>query len=166
MIHEIELFIPEISKSPDDMQYPMEYSIRKGYRVEGKGTSYSFRYELSKMLTNEDKRLRFSGGVGINPYYAHLEYVPVEPQTFYSDSRLYGAAVNVTPRLTFELAPRFNLDLSVPFKIYDFRVNEYQVHNPAIPIGQQLSTSYKSIFFENAYTIRLGISYSFANRKS
>jgi hypothetical protein len=160
MIHEIELFIPEVSKSLDNMQYPMDYNFRKSYRIEGKGSSYSLRYELSKMVTKEDKRLRFSGGVGVNPYYVHLEYFPLNTQTYYSSSRLYGAAINIIPRLTFDLAQGFYLDLSVPLKVYDLRVDEFQVNNPAIPVEQQISTDYNSIFFENAYTIRLGLAYT------
>ncbi|MGC3947382.1 MAG: hypothetical protein QM762_23180 [Chryseolinea sp.] len=161
VIHELELFIPEVSKSLDNMQYPMVYDLKKGSSISGKGTSYSVRYELSRTLTREDKRLKFSGGVGINPYYVHLEYLPLNTYTYYADSRLYGAAVNITPHLTFDLTPRFCLDLSVPIKVYDFRANEYQVRNPAIPIEQQISKNYSSIFFESAYTIRLGISYVF-----
>ncbi|MEJ1236586.1 hypothetical protein WBG78_00570 [Chryseolinea sp. T2] len=164
--HELEIFIPEFSKSLGDLQYPMDYSISKGSSIEGKAGSWSLRYELSKVLTKANKGLQFSAGAGINPYLVRIEYFSNNPQTYYSSSDLYGAAITIVPRVSYKLFPAFSLELSMPFKVYDLRVNQRRIDNPAIPIAQQETKSYNSIFFESVYTIRLGLSYTFGIHKN
>src|SRR5690349_7139949 len=56
---EIELFVPEISKRLDKAQFPMKYRFREGEGFDGKIGTYSARYELSKLLTNEGGRFNF-----------------------------------------------------------------------------------------------------------
>ena len=160
-VHEIEFFIPEISKSLDDIQYPMNYEFRKDTTFDGEGTSYSLRYELSNTLTDESKRFGFAIGAGINPYYVHVEYIPNVETTYYWSTQLYGFAFNFTPRINYKISRRFNIDLNVPLKIYDLRLEKNQVNNPAIPIRQQNTNDVDHIFFESAYTIRLGLAYKF-----
>lgn len=160
-LHEVEFFIPEISKSVDALQYPMNYEFRKDVTFDGEASSYSLRYELSKTVTNESKRFAFSIGVGINPYYVHIEYIPNVETTYYWSTKRYGFALNLTPRINYKISPRFNIDLNVPFKFYDLRAEKNQVSNPAIPIRQQTTNDVDNIFFESAYTIRLGVEYKF-----
>src|SRR6187402_386592 len=51
--HEIEFLIPEVSKSYDNIQYPMNYEFKKKMQdFEGQASSYSLRYEVSKTLTD------------------------------------------------------------------------------------------------------------------
>lgn len=160
LIHELELFIPEISRSLDNIQYPMDYDLRKGDTFEGEVTSYSIRYEISKRLTDETKRFGFNLGAGINPYYLYLQYFPNVETTFYASSELYGFAMNIIPRLEYKISNRFHLDLNIPFKVYDLRGEKVRILNPSIPIRQQTSKEGDQIFFESAYTIRLGLKYT------
>jgi hypothetical protein len=53
------------------------------------------------------------------------------------------------------------VDLNVQLKIYDLRLEKNEVGNPAIPIRQQETNDVDHIFFESAYTIRLGLAYKF-----
>ena len=161
-LHEVEFFMPEISKSLEDIQYPMNYEFRKDVSFDGEASSFSLRYELSKRLTNESKRFGFYIGAGVNPYYVHLEYIPNVETTYYWSTKLYGFALNFTPRIAYKISRRFNVDLNVPLKVYDLRGEKNQVNNPAIPIRHQTTTDVDHIFFESAYTIRLGIEYKFA----
>ena len=157
--HEIEFLIPEISKPLENIQYPLKYEFRKDETFDGEASSYSFRYEVSKTLTNKAKRFSFLLGAGINPYYVHIEYEPNVETTYYSSTQLYGFALNVTPRIRYKVSQRFSVDLNVPLKIYDLRGEKNKTENPAIPIRQQTTNEYSNIFFENAYTIRLGLMY-------
>ncbi|HMG93724.1 MAG TPA: hypothetical protein VK589_26885 [Chryseolinea sp.] len=161
-LHEVEFFIPEISKSVDNIQYPMNYEFRKDATFDGEATSYSLRYELSKTLTNESNRFAFAIGAGINPYYVHIEYIPNVETTYYWSTKLYGFGLNLIPRINYKISRRFIIDLNVPLKIYDLRAEKNQVNNPAIPIRQQETEDLHHIFFESAYTIRLGLEYKFA----
>lgn len=161
-LHEVEFFIPEISKSLDDVQYPMNYEFRKDDTFDGEATTYSLRYEFSKKLTNESNRFGFSFGAAINPYYVHLEYIPNVETTYYWSTRLYGFAVNLVPRINYKISNRLNIDLNVPLKVYDLRFEENKVNNPAIPIRQQETNDVDHIFFESAYTIRLGVEFIIA----
>lgn len=157
--HEIEFLIPEISKSTDDIQFPMSYEFIKDITFDGKASSYSLRYELSKTLTRASGRFAFNLGLGVNPYYVHIEYIPNVETAFYASTKLYGLALNMTPRIKYKLSERFSMDLNIPLKIYDFRGERNMVNNPAIPIRQQITNRFNNIFLENAYTIRLGLTY-------
>jgi hypothetical protein len=157
--HEIEFWIPELSKSLDNIQYPMNYEFQKGTTFEGQASSYSLRYELSKTLTNKTKRLGFNLGMGINPYYVLVEYIPNVETRYYSSTKLYGFVLNMVPRIKYKLSHRFSIDLNLPLKIYDLRAEKYRVKNPAITIHQQTTIDYSNIFFESAYTFRLGLMY-------
>jgi hypothetical protein len=158
--HEIEFLIPEVSKSYDNIQYPMNYEFKKEMPdFEGQASSYSIRYELSKTLTNKTKRLGVNLGIGINPYYVLVEYIPNVETRYYSSTKLYGFVLNMVPRIKYKLSHRFTIDLNVPLKIYDLRAEKYRVKNPAIPIHQQTTIDYSNIFFESAYTFRLGLMY-------
>lgn len=157
--HEIEFFIPEISRPLDNIQFPLNYEFRKDETFDGEASSYSFRYEVSKTLTNKAKRFSFLIGVGINPYYVHIEYEPNVETTYYWSTKLYGFALNITPRIRYKVSQRFSFDLNVPLKIYDLRGEKNNVENPAIPIRQQTTNAYSNIFLESAYTIRFGLMY-------
>ena len=156
--HEIELFIPEISKSIEDLQFPIFYEFKKSTNLEDKASAYSLRYEVSKTLTDPTKRFAFLLGAGINPYYVNMEYFPYDVlRVYYSSTKLYGFALHATPRIKYRISHRFSVDLNVPLKVYDLRGDKATVKNPAIPSRQQTNTSHEHIFFEQAYTIRLGL---------
>ena len=157
--HEIEFLIPEISKPLENIQYPLNYEFRKDETFDGEASSYSFRYEVSKALTNKAKRFSFLLGAGINPYYVHIEYEPNVETTYYSSTQLYGFALNIIPRIRYKVSQRFSVDLNVPLKIYDLRGEKNKTKNPAIPIRQQTTNDYSNIFFETAYTLRFGLMY-------
>lgn len=157
--HEIEFLIPEVSKRLDGVQFPLNYKFRKGETFDGEASSYSLRYEIGKALTKKAKRFSFLLGVGINPYYVHVEYEPNVEMTYYWSTKLYGFALNITPRIKYKFSQRFSIDLNVPLKIYDLRGEKNKVKNPATPIRQQTTNEYSNIFLESAYTIRLGLRY-------
>lgn len=157
--HEIELLIPELLKPLDNIQFPLNYEFRKGATFEGQASSYSLRYELSKTLTNQTKRFCFNLGLGINPYYVHLEYIPNVETTFYWSTKLYGLVLNMVPRIKYKISQRIGIDLNVPLKIYDLRGEKNRIKNPAMPINRQTNKENNNIFFESAYTIRLGVMY-------
>jgi hypothetical protein len=160
LIHELEFFIPEISKPLECISLPLSYQFQRGLTFEGLGSSYSLRYELRKKVMNLSDRFTFNVGLGVNPYYVFIEYIPNVETTYYSWNKLYGFSLNINPRLQYKLNNRFILEFSIPLKFYDFRKEQYHVSNPSIPISYQtIDSNNRSIFFENAYTFRLGLSY-------
>lgn len=158
-IHEIELLIPEISKSVENIQFPLRYEFRKDPTFESKASSYSFRYELSRTFTKKAKGFAFDFGIGLNPYYVHIEYVPKVETTYYYSIKMYGLIMNLTPRIKYKLSDRLLIDLNVPLNIYDMRGETGHIKNPAIPIAQQTRSDYEFIVLQRAYTIRLGLMY-------
>lgn len=159
--HEIEFLIPEVSKSCDNIQYPMNYEFQKKTPdFEGQASSYSLRYELSRTLTNKVKKIGFHLGAGINPYYVLIEYIPNVDTRYYSSTKLYGFVLNMVPRIKYKLSPRFIIDLNVPLKVYDLRAEKYHVKNPSIPVHQQTKIDYSNNFFESVYTLRFGLMYN------
>jgi hypothetical protein len=156
--HELEFFMPQFSKPLERIQYPANYSFKKDEWYDSKVTSWAIRYELSKSLSATGK-LGLNVGAGINPFFAHIEYFPNSQDIYYVSSKIYGAAVNIIPRLNYSFGQRVNLDFNIPFKVYDLRAEKQRIHNPAIPIRHQQALVFKNLFFERAYTIRIGITY-------
>ncbi len=161
LTHEIEFLIPELSKSIYKVKLPLDYSFKEDDRMKSTISTYSFRYELSKALFNRSKKMVFNLGLGVNPYYTKTEYEPTVANVYYSFVQLYGASVNVIPRINFNITDKIVLDLNIPLKLYDLQNKETHVNNPSLPIRQQSSSEVTDVFFEQAYTIRLGMSYAF-----
>ncbi|MGB4848444.1 MAG: hypothetical protein WBP41_11030 [Saprospiraceae bacterium] len=158
--HEIEFLMPEFSKPIQKLQFPIHYKFRKGNTSENMAASYSFRYEMHKLFADHSDRIDFLFGVGLNPYYVKLEYTPAASNDYYSSLTLFGIAVNVTPRLYYKLNQFFSIDLNAPIRLYNFQVEKYRIDNPIFPIRQQRRRQNNHLFFEPAYTIRLGLRYS------
>lgn len=161
VVHEIEFFIPEMSKSPDRLRFPMNYEFRKDPRWASNASAYAFRYEISKSISSDRSPLKVAIGAALHPYYVSIEHTPVIDLIYPSSARWYGASLNLIPRLTYTISERFFLDLNIPVKAFDYRFHKEQVNNPAIPVRQQVNQYAESIFFEGAYTIRFGVGYCF-----
>ncbi len=163
--HEVEFQIPEISKPIEKLDFPLNYTYFKGDSLDEKGSSYSFRYELGKLLGDKSKPFNFLLSAGINPYYVQLEFTPTSPNTYYNSLTFYGFALNATPRLYYKLNRHFSIDLNAPIRIYNLQVDKYRQDNPILPIQQQRSSEINHLFFEPVYTIRLGLMYSLTSIK-
>jgi hypothetical protein len=157
LFHELEVFIPEISKSTYNVQFPLSYEFKKNDAVDNTITTYSFRYELNKILTDPLKRIIFNVGIGLNPYYVAIEYKSNSSMVFDSSLKYYGASFNLIPRINIKLSNRFRVDLNFPLKIYELRQVRLHVDNPSIPHRYQTNGGWDNRFFEKAYTIRFGI---------
>jgi len=155
--HEVELQIPEFSKPIEKLDFPLKYTFWKGELFDAAGNSYSFRYEFGKLLGDKSKPINFLLSAGINPYYMQLEYTPDRSNDYYRSTTYYGFALNATPRLYFKLNQRFNIDLNLPIRIYNFQKVKYQIDNPILPVRQQRFTDTNHLFLEPVYTIRLGL---------
>lgn len=160
--HELEFFIPEIAKDIDRLQFPFAYQFRSDDDFfHGEASTYSLRYELTKTLSGKDKKFSFHAGLALNPYYLHIEYIPHHEFVYYWSTKFYGVAVNISPRMSFRPAARFVVDVSLPLKLYDLRGEKNRVANPAIPISQQTTEDFDSVFLESVYSLRVGLTYVF-----
>ena len=156
----MEFQVPEFSKPIEKLDFPLKYTFWKGGHFEDAGSSFSFRYELGKILGDQSKPTTFLLSAGINPYYVQLEYEPTISNAYYQQRKFYGFALNATPRLNFKLNQHFRIDLNVPIRIFNFQRTYYRQDNPILPYSQQRFTENKYLFFEPVYTIRLGLMYS------
>jgi hypothetical protein len=160
-IHELELFVPEVDKSTDDVMFPMDYSFRQGTDFKTRMNAYSFRYELNKRLAVTSNKWSFQLGVGLNPYFVQQERIPTINTRYYYSLTTYGGSFNFIPRVAFNVSKRFTVDLNLPLKIYDLRYQRQYVANPNIPRQNQTTGGPAHRFFENAYTVRVGVMYNF-----
>ena len=158
--HEVEFFIPEFTKPFEKLQFPLQYEFIKGDKSVNEASSFSMRYELHKLLSNNSDRIDFHFGVGMNPYFVHLESTPSTPNAYYISLKYYGFAVNVIPGLYYKINRLFSIDLNAPVRMYNFRGLKYRQDNPILTLRQQRRNQIKHLFFEPVYTIRLGLQYS------
>jgi hypothetical protein len=160
LVHEFEILVPEFSKAPEKVMFPLNYEFRRGLTIEGNVSTLSFRYEINKTLTDKSRPFAFILGGGINPYFIDIRYEPKDAMTYQWLTKLYGFSFNITPRIQYKLNGRFSIDLNVPLKIYDLSKEDNWVKNPSIPISQQKKDETSNTFFENVYTVRLGLMYT------
>jgi hypothetical protein len=163
LTHELEILIPEVTRSAENIQYPSNYEFRSDVTLKNRVSSYSLRYEVYKTFGRKDGKFAFFPGVGINPYYLKLESIANATTSYTRTVEQYGVTLNVTPRITWTLSKRFVLDLNVPLRIYDLRASKANIKNPMIPIRHQTNKGSTNIFLENVYTIRLGVMYNLTN---
>ncbi len=159
-LHEVEFLIPEFSKPLEKLDFPLNYNFWKGSNLDGTGSTFSFRYELSKPLSDKSNPIEFLLGAGINPYYVHLAYEPRPQLSFYRSLKMYGVTLNIIPRISYKFSQLFSIDLNAPIRIYSFRIEANRIDDPILPSRQQRFTETKHLFFEPVYTIRLGLMYS------
>lgn len=156
---EIELFIPEISTSIYHVKFPQTYTFNESNTYDRKISTYAFRYEVNMALHQSDRSL-VSLGAAINPYYWEEKDTPLVSNVYARDLKTYGVSLNLIPRVSLKLTRKITLDVNIPFKLYDLQKVTQNIKNPAIPIADQTNGGYTNIFFQNSYTIRLGIAYA------
>lgn len=156
-IHEVEAFVPEISKSIYNVKFPYEQYFNGPDYYKIRVNTYSIRYGISKTLIGTSPHLHFNLGVGVNPYFISEADDPKDPNYIRISRKTYGISFNITPCLVIKVAKRWSVDLSVPLKIYDLRHYHLYVPNPSIPIAQQTRNVWDDKFFEAAYTVRFGV---------
>lgn len=154
--HELELFIPEFSKDHDKLLFPLDMTIAKKSAYHEEANAYSFRYEVYRRLTKE-KPIAFALGAAVNPHYRTIERIPSAPNWYPSNGKMFVASVNIVPRLQWTISKSLLLNLSIPFKVYDYIYSQQKVENPSIPVSQQKSGGSNHEFFREAYTVRLGL---------
>jgi len=159
--HEIEFFIPELSKSIYKVKLPLDYEFEENDGYVSSISTYSFRYELSKKVFSLSNRFQFIAGLGVNPYLTTTEYEPTMSNQYYSKVERYGVSFNIVPRIDYRVTDRIYIDLNIPLKVYDLQRKDVQNNNPNLPMREQKFNEVTDIFFENVYTIRLGVRYIF-----
>jgi hypothetical protein len=159
LVHQLELFVPQINQKTQLLQYPINYSYGASIGYDNRASCFSFRYEISKVFSKAASALKFSAGVGLNPYYSLLKNNSTIATPSGKESHWYGCVVNIIPAITCIVSSRLRLEISLPLKIYDLRFTTFRIKNPALPIRQQQNTGNEHLFLEQAYTLRFGIAY-------
>jgi hypothetical protein len=160
-IHELEIFIPEISKRVERAQFPFDSQFMSYDELDDSFYSFALRYELIKQISKSKGPLSFSVGAGLNPGFTVAIYDPLVPSVFSQTHKTFSVSLNLIPRISYAISKKISLELNVPVKVYDFRFLFREVENPQIPYKQQRQEETQHVFFEDVYTIRFGIQYLF-----
>jgi hypothetical protein len=139
-------------------KFPLDFEFNDREGVKKLVSTYSFRYELSKLF-KPTSTISFGSGIGANPYFTKTEYEPTNPNAIYSNSKIFGFSLNLIPRINFKVSERIQLDLNIPFKLYDFRFEDVSNRNPAIPVRQQRNTNLSHVFAAPSFTMRFGVAF-------
>jgi hypothetical protein len=157
--HEIEVLIPEVEKPLVKVRFPVNYEFGRSPAFEGRVSSYSLRYEFTKTLSKNTKGFSFDCGIAINPFFVLIEYLQPGGTHSFGSRRFHGFSLNAVPRMKYKLNDRLTIDLNMPLKIYDLYKGYASYILPSNP--KRNSDFYTSSFFEDVYTIRLGLMYKF-----
>jgi hypothetical protein len=158
--HELEIFMPQINRSAQDIQFPRSYDLSRSTMTNDVISAYSFRYEINQDITNVTKRFVLNLGAAINPYHIEMEFKPRENRVYDRTVRMTGATINIIPRISYQLTDRLSVELNVPVNVYDiYRVKQH-VDNPVISKDAQTRSGTERTFFPDLYTVRFGVAYT------
>jgi hypothetical protein len=159
--HEIEIFIPQINKLPEDVSFPINYEFRESEFLDTEADTYSVRYELIERISKKARPVTFHSGFGVNPYFVNIDYAPNLPNAniYNSYTRYFGFSFTIVPRVVVSLADRLKLDVDVPFRLYTLRIENYKTENPTVPSDRQKSQEVRHKLLESVYTVRVGLSF-------
>jgi hypothetical protein len=160
-IHELEVFIPEISKSVERAQFPFDSQFMVSDEYDDSFYSFALRYEITKQITKDKSPFSFSVGVGLNPGFTVAIYERLTSFIYSSTDKTFSVSLNLIPRISYAISKKISLDLNVPLKVYDFRFLFREVENPNLPYRMQKQEESQHVFFEDVYTVRFGIQYRF-----
>jgi hypothetical protein len=158
--HEVEIFIPEINRSAQDIQFPGNFELRRSTLTNDVISAYAFRYEINQDITNVTKRFVLNVGLAVNPYHIDMEFKPRESNVFHRDVSITGAHFNIIPRVSWQLTERLSIELNVPVNVFDIYRIKQRVDNPGFSLRSQSNAGTEHTFFEDIYTVRFGVAYT------
>jgi hypothetical protein len=158
--HELELFMPQIDRSAQDIQFPRNFGLSRSTLTTDVISAYSFRYEINQDITNVTKRFVLNLGLAVNPYHIDMEFKPRERNVFERNVQITGATINIIPRVSCQLTDRLSLELNVPVNVFDLYKIKQRVDNPGLSIRSQSNGGTEHTFFQDVYTVRFGVAYT------
>lgn len=160
--HELEIFMPEIKRKAQNVQFPFNYDLTRFADVADVVSTYSFRYEINTDITNVTKRFWLNVGAAVNPYHIEIQNTPREMRALDVERnvRYTGARFNIIPRVSCQLTDRLNLELNIPVNVFEIRRAKVDAHTPNLSLTPQATTSTEHTFFDNIYTVRFGVAYT------
>jgi hypothetical protein len=158
--HELEIFVPEINRSAQNVQFPKNFGLSQSVLTRDVISAYAARYEINQDITNVTKRFVLNLGLAVNPYHIEMEFSPREGNVYDRNVRVTGTNINIIPRVSWQLTDRFSLELNVPVNIFNVYRSKRHVDNPILPKEGQTNVGTEHKFFENIYTVRFGVAYT------
>lgn len=159
VVHEFELFVPEINASTNHVQFPWPQELPHKSDFKNQVSCYSLRYAVMRNMHSLTQRFHLAFGFAVNPYYLKGESIPKMENTYYLSRSILGASLNIMPAINFNASERVVFTLDCPFKVVDFYRATTNIKNPAIPVHQQKTHTSETAFFMKSYTVRIGIAY-------
>jgi hypothetical protein len=156
--HELELFIPEISKSIYDIRLPFNLEFKEYDQLSSGISTYSFRYSFNFPIKTF-KNSSIYVGSGFNPYFVNERYSSTSSSVFSSTRKTVGISLNITPGFEYRLFRRFFLNLSIPLNIFHLDRQYEFIENPSLPLRNRKFISSRYKFLMNTYTFRIGLAY-------
>ncbi|MCD9016825.1 hypothetical protein [Parachryseolinea silvisoli] len=158
--HEVEIFMPEIDRSAQNIQFPKNFGLSQSARTRDVISTYAARYEINQDITNVTKRFVLNLGLAVNPYHIEMEFNPREGNVYNRNVRVTGANINIIPRVSWQLTDRLSLELNVPVNVFNVYRSKQHVDNPILPKEGQTNAGTEHKFFEDIYTVRFGVAYT------
>jgi hypothetical protein len=161
--HEIEFFIPEINKNPEDVSFPFLYDFDVNDLRSSSVDTYSLRYEIIERISSlkKQKLLSFHTGLSVNPYYVKIDYTSDEVNVFDYNYQHFGFSFAIAPHLKVNFTKKLRLDINVPINLYTLRVEAYKTEDPAASSSRKETQEAFHKLFQKVYSLRVGISYQF-----
>jgi hypothetical protein len=155
------LWMQEIEVSYSSETAPVSWSPRPERRGVFTNTLHfaSVQYEIGKHITASHRKIDFVLGAGLTPYWLNFEKEPKTSNAYTATQLHMGSTASANAHAMYKLSKRLLVDFSLKLGLVDFRFYRQQVHNPVIPIRQQVNDTYSFDFLPDAYTIRLGLGY-------
>jgi hypothetical protein len=161
--HEIEVFIPELNKSTEEVAFPFLYNFDVNDLRTSSVDTYSLRYEIIERISSlkKQKLLSFHTGLSVNPYYVKIDYTSDAVNVFDYHYEHFGFSFAIAPHVKVNFTKKLRLDINVPINLYTLRVESYKTDDPAASASRDETQQAFHKLFQQVYSLRVGLSYQF-----
>jgi hypothetical protein len=121
-------------------------------------TNLSVRYEhIVQFGKRNNSRLVPSLGLGVNPYYERMSYLPKTTISFPIVILETGFRTYITPRATYYFSRKFFMDVNVPLALAGFSIQYQKIQDPSLSNSQQKYGVMNFDMFRNMLSARVGL---------
>lgn len=125
---------------------------------ESKEHSFQFRYEYNHgFQKNDGHKLHTYVGIATNPFFRHWDNVPMNSLSFPGSKISTGARFMIIPRITYQIKPKWYLDLNAILHQVQYEYVREKVDNPHFS-SRQMTTAAHNLQVKAAINqVRLGV---------
>lgn len=110
------------------------------------------------LKSSNNNRLNYILGAGLEPLFSQYSTIrPYNPDPFKAKSTGYTINTCIIPRISYNLTPKFTIEITAPLKIIQMVYNRQWVNNPFFTYSQQHTSNFNVNVLPKQFILNMGI---------